>query len=124
MGYLTEKSTATVYRSISAIELSPSDDSLRLTITEGIDVPQPDGSVRFVPTRADFRPDIGAQGPALINMPLGQLAPALGVTTPADIAAMSIRQIIVGLVDYALTPQPAPEPEPEPPAPDPDAPPA
>ena len=107
MGYLTDKQNVQVYRSIASIVLSPTDDSVKLTITEGIDMPQPDGSVRFVPTQPDFTPDFGAQGPALINTPLSALLPVLGVADEAELGTKSLRQVIVALVDYALTPVPS-----------------
>lgn len=104
MGYLTDTRTAEVYRYVTRIAIDPATSNLSITIAEGIDIEQPDGAVRFVSTAADVSPDLSGSG-TMLTAPLAALLPALGVGDLAALGALSIKDLVVRLVDAALTPQ-------------------
>lgn len=100
MGYLTETVDAEIYRSVTRVDYDPATGTMDVLISEGVDVPQVDGSVRWVPTGMQSQHRIA--GAATIDVPLSAMLALLGLANADELAALTAKQLVIRLLDAAL----------------------
>ena len=93
MGYLTAKEDLQVYRSISRIHFDPTTGALGVDIVEGFDR---NGVFHHL---GNARHDLSGAGASVLTAPLSQVLAMLGATAEQA----TLRSLIVGLVDAAIT---------------------
>ena len=97
---LNEKTEATIYRAIKAIEFDPATLSVLVRLQRGIDVQ--DEEMHFVPVGPEQAFAIPpGQSVGMLDTPIYALLEAMSL----DGASVSLKQLIVGLIDQALSSQ-------------------